>query len=78
MNAKKKSKKTASSFGTFIAIIVLPLLLVNIWVGWRILKIAKALEIPLLGSVDDGPMQLATLLFINCVTIALLAVVRGK
>ena len=78
MNAKKKSKKTAGSFGTFIAIIVLPLLLVNIWVGWRILKIAKVLEIPLLGSVDDGPMQLATLLFINCVTIALLAVVRGK
>lgn len=78
MSAKRKSKKTASSFGTFIAIIVLPLLLVNIWAGWRILKIAKALEIPLLGSVDDGPMQLATLLFINCVVIALLAALREK
>lgn len=78
MSAKKKSKKTNSSSGTFVAIIILPLLLANIWAGWRILKIAKALEIPLLGSVDDGPMQLATLLFINCVVIALLAALREK
>jgi hypothetical protein len=74
--AKRKHKK--NTFGTFIAIIVLPLLLINIWAGWRILKIAKSLEIPLLGSVDDGPMQLAVLLFINCVIIALLAITREK
>jgi len=78
MSAKKKSKKANGSFGTLAVIIVLPLLLVNIWAGWRILKLAKALEIPLLGSVDDGPMQLATLLFINCVVIALLVVARDK
>lgn len=78
MSAKKKSKKTGGSSGAFVAIIVLPLLLANIWAGWRILKLAKALEIPLLGSVDDGPMQLATLLFINCIAIALLVVVRKK
>jgi hypothetical protein len=78
MSAKKKSKKANSSFKGFAVIIVLLLLLANIWAGWRILKLAKALEIPLLGSVDDGPMQLATLLFINCVVIVLLIVVKEK
>ncbi len=78
MNAKKKSKKTGGSLKTFTVIIVLALLLANIWAGWRILKLAKALEIPLLGSVDNGPTQLATLLFVNCVVIALLAVIKEK
>lgn len=78
MSAKRKSKKANSSFKGVVVIIVLSLLLANIWAGWRILRLAKALEIPLLGSVDDGPAQLAALLFINCVVIALLAVVKEK
>jgi len=77
MNAKRKKKKN-SSFGTFIVIIILPLMLVNIWAGWKILRIAEALKIPLLGSVDDGPAQLAILLFANCVVIALLAIIKNK
>ena len=77
MNAKKKKKKD-NLFGAFIVIIILPLLLVNIFAGWKVLKVAKSLEIPLLGSVDDGPGQLATLLFINCVVLALLTVSKRK
>jgi len=77
MNAKRKKKKN-SSFGTFIVIIILPLMIVNIWAGWKILRIAEALKIPLLGSVDDGPKQLAILLFANCVVIALLAIIKDK
>jgi len=75
---KKKKKKKGDVFGTFIVIIVLPLLLINIWAGWRIFRIAEALEIPLLGSVHDGPIQLASLLLINCVVITLLTVVKEK
>lgn len=73
MNARKKPKKASSSFETFVVIMVIPLLLVNVWVGWKILKIADALKIPILGSVHDAPMQLAGLLLVNCIVIALLA-----
>ncbi len=78
MNAKRKQKNSGSFFGAFAAIIILPLLLVNIWAGWKILKVAEVLEIPLLGSVHNGPMQLAALLLINCVVITLLAAAKEK
>lgn len=77
MNAKKKKKKD-NLFGAFIVIIILPLLLVNIFAGWKVLKVAESLEIPLLGSVDDGPAQLAALLFINCMVLTLLTISRRK
>jgi hypothetical protein len=69
MNARKKTK---SPLETFFIIIVLPLLLVNIWAIWRILQLAKALEIPMFGSVHAGPTQLAGLLLVNIVIIVLL------
>jgi hypothetical protein len=78
MSAKRKKKKRNNFFGAFIVVIILPLLLVNIWAGWKILKVAEALEIPLLGSVHNGPMQLAGLLLINCVVITLLAAAKEK
>lgn len=78
MNAKRKKKKAANFFGTFVVVIVLALLLCNIWVGWKILKVAEALDIPLLGSVHNGPIQLAALLLINCIVITLLAVAKEK
>ena len=78
MSAKRKRKKANNAFGTFVIIIILPLLLVNIWAGWKILRVAEALEIPLLGSVHNGPMQLAGLLLINCVVITLLAAAKEK
>jgi hypothetical protein len=75
--ARKKKKKT-NNVGTIIVVIVLPLLLVNIWAGWKIFRVAEALEIPLLGSVHDGPIQLAALLLINSIVITLLTVLREK
>lgn len=78
MNAKKKQKKADNFWGTFVVMIVLPVLLVNIWAGWKIMKIAKFLEIPLIGSVHNGPAQLAALLLINCVVIVLLTAAREK
>ena len=78
MNAKRKRKKAGNFFGVFVGIVILPLLLANIWAGWKILKVAEALEIPLLGSVHNGPMQLAALLLINCVVITLLAAAKEK
>ena len=74
----RRKKKKKNNTGTFIAVIVLPLLLVNIWVGWKIFRVAEALEIPLLGSAHDGPIQLAALLLINSVVITLLTVLREK
>jgi len=76
--AKKKQKKTNNAFGTFVLIIVLPVLLINIWAGWKILNLADVLQIPLIGSVDDGPRQVAALLFINCGVVALLAMTKRK
>ncbi len=78
MNAKRKTKQKNNPFETFVAVIILALLLANIWAGWKILKVAEALDIPLLGSVHDGPMQLAGLLLINCIIITLLAATKGK
>lgn len=74
----KKRKKNSGLNEAFVAIVVLPLLLVNIYAGWRILKIAEALEIPIFGTVHGAPMQLAGLLFVNGVVITLLAVIKGK
>lgn len=76
--AKRKKKKADNVFGTFILIIILPLLLVNIWAGWRVFRIAEALDIPLFGPVHDGPIQLASLLLINCIVITLLTVAKEK
>ncbi len=76
MNARKK--KSGTFFGTFVIIVVLPLLLINIWACWKILKVAEVLEVPLLGSVHNGPMQLAGLLLTNCIIIILLAAATEK
>ncbi|MFA6714944.1 MAG: hypothetical protein WCS27_06170 [Victivallaceae bacterium] len=78
MSAKKKQNKTDSFRGTFIVIIVLPLLLANIWAGWKIMQIAEMLKIPLLGSVHNGPAQLAGLLLVNCIVIVLLTAANEK
>jgi regulator of protease activity HflC (stomatin/prohibitin superfamily) len=78
MSAKRKQTKVNGFWGMFIIIVVLPVLLVNIWAGWKIIKIAKFLEVPLLGSVHQGPAQLAGLLLINCIVIVLLTAAREK
>lgn len=74
----KKAKKTNSLWGTFVIIIVLPVLLADLWAGWKIIRIAKFLEVPLLGSVHNGPAQLAGLLLINCLVIVLLTAAKEK
>ncbi|MDD5597188.1 MAG: hypothetical protein PHV82_04545 [Victivallaceae bacterium] len=78
MSAKKKQKKTDSFRGTFIVIIVLPVLLANLLAGWKIMQVAEMLKIPLLGSVHNGPVQLAGLLLINCAVIVLLTAANEK
>ncbi|MDD5699274.1 MAG: hypothetical protein PHH77_11720 [Victivallaceae bacterium] len=78
MNAKRKRKNAAGSTGTVVLIIVLPLLLANIWAGWKILRMAECLKLPLLGAVNDGPLQLGGLLLANCIALTLLAIINGK
>lgn len=75
---KRKSKKSGGFFEFFIILVVFPLLLVNVWVGWKVIKIAKLLEVPIFGSVNDGPIQLAGLLMANCIIIVMLSILKGK
>ncbi|MDD5727178.1 MAG: hypothetical protein PHV59_01320 [Victivallales bacterium] len=73
---KTRRKNTDNPFASVFMIAVLAVLLANVWAGWKILKIADVLEIPLFGPVHQGPAQLAALLLINCIVISLLVVSR--
>ena len=79
MAARKKRKtKNTNGIDSFIVIMVLAIFLANIWAGWKILKIADVLEIPIIGSVHNGPLQLAGLLLANSIIICILSITRGK
>lgn len=78
MNAKRKRKNAAGITGTLIPAIVLPVLLADIWAGWKILRLAELIRLPLLGPVDAGPLQLAGLLLGNCIALTLLALIGGS
>ena len=75
---KKRKAKSTSNIDSFVVIIVLAVFIANIWAGWKILKIADVLEIPIIGSVHNGPLQLAGLLLANSVVICILSITRSK
>jgi hypothetical protein len=75
---KKRNTKNTNGIDSFIVIMVLAVFCANIWAGWRILKIADILEIPIIGPVHNGPFQLAGLLLANSIIICILSITRGK
>ncbi len=76
--ARRKKKKTNPISDGLAWFIILPLLGANIYAGLKIARMAKKLELPIYGTLNNGPSQLSLLLLANCVVIALLAVVKIK